>query len=1121
MRARRDHRRTTGPFCCARTTGALTSHLRHLLVLTVLTGSAAHGLRAQGATGKIQGTVLDPAGQPLVGAQVSIVGTSLAAFTSETGYYFFNNVPAGVYAVRAQFIGYQPTQSEDARVLADQTLEVNLKLSGAVTLEAVTIVSTAVPIVPRDQVATKSIVTGEDVGALPVDDVQDIVKLQPGVVEARGGEISIRGSRTREAAIFIDGVPVRRMDTGFTFINLPTNTLAEVSVTTGAMEASFGDAQAGVISFVTRGGGPTYTGSFSYETDEPTGRSTRTGLNRFEAAVSGPIVGNLTFSVGGVLHGEKGSDTRKGMEDVPLFTYMGIDTIVHPVSGSDTLAQLIPHYIQWGGACDAGSNLDLDGNPVPCQGRVRPYTWDTSLRASGKLQYTYGGGSHLSFSAITNQTQGRTALVETDQESGRGYRTTSNVFVLNWVQRVFRRRESELSWDVSLSYQNDRNVSGAIVRDMDLTTRSPALGIVLRPLEFVTDWDRFGPGDPATHLSRDSSGGYVITRLETEADWEALIENVRYDRGTLRSYLGREEVWGEIVPRLNPYGLIGYGFWNSGVDWGQTYVYENRFVGRATVDWQADRYNRFKFGAEGTQADLGRWQMGWVVKAGGNAYTGNPYKFALYAQDRLDLGDVVVELGVRWDRYDMRSIFPLVPGRVFSSPAFDRTATVADMTCPRAANACDVSTYVWAASRPHSALAPRLRVSFPITDRTGFRLSYAHQTQVPDIVDMYNGANNDVVNGLGTFGGDVDLERTIQFEFGIRHAFSRDLVLDLSAYNKDKIADVAYRLIRTWDPVFDDTVDVARLTNADRGVVRGFEIQLLQRVGRVFSGQASYSFQNASSTGSDPYDYIGRFAGSLSAITGERVEPVQVILRTRDDRRHNIQGTFSITVPGDAMRNPVASAVFGRVGVFGTLQFRSGLPYTRVRNSGLFITSSGGGVDGIIEPLQSSETPWEKYVNLRVTKDFRVGPVDWTLYADIRNLFDFTNTVRVFANTGGVENELNRELWYDDLIKNELDARASGVWITIDKPDGAAGTRSVGAIDLTDLSATCPGWKGSDGVVGCVMLQRTERRFGNGDGIYDVDEQRAAIDALYDLWRGPTTFVGAGRTVRLGVQVTF
>ncbi len=1100
------------------------SNLSSALVCCVALSLGAGGLAAQGATGKVQGIVLDPLGQPLASAQVILVGTSFAALTSGDGFYFLNNVPAGVYDMRAQFIGYQAAQMNDVRILADQTLTADFQLSGAITLEAFTIVATAEPLVPRDQVASRSVVTGDQIDQLPIDNPQDIVKLQPGIVEGRGGQISIRGSRAREATIFIDGVQVRRMDTGWTWLWLPTNTLAEVSVTTGAMEASFGDAQAGVISYVTRAGGPTFTGTAAYETDEPMGQSLRTGWNKFEAALSGPILGNLTFSAGGTLQGQKATSWRRGVEDVPTFTFMGIDTLVAEAFEGDSFQTAIPHFVQWGGTCDAESNLDLNGNPVGCQGRVRPYEWETDLRLTGKLQYTYGRGSRLAFSALTEFWQGRGGIFETDQMGAWGSRRSSTVFVLNWVQQVFRRPTSELSWDVSLSFQSDRSLDGDLLRTADLESRYAPLGIRLVPLEFTTDWNRFGPGDPAAHLTRDSTGGYVINRLKTKQDWEAMIENVRYDRGTLRSYLGRDDIWGEVVPRMNPYGTLGGGFWSFGADWGQAYVFERRTVGRAVVDWQADRYNRFNFGAEGTAAHLARWSgMSWVYKFQGDAYTGDPYKVALFGQDRLDLGDVVIELGVRWDRYDTRAIFPTVPGRTFSSLAFDPDKTVEQMTCPTALAQCNKDEYVWYPSRAHTALSPRVRVAFPVTDRTGFRFSYAHQTQVPDFVDMYNGVNNDRVNAGGVMiGGDVDFERTIQFEFGIRHAFSPDLLLDIAAYNKDKVSDVAYRISRLWDPVFGDTTDMTLLTNADWGNVRGAEIQLIGRLGRVLSGQASYTYQNALGTGSDPYSYIQGLANALSYVTGERLDPVQMTLRTRDDRRHNIQGTFSLTFPRDFARGSVFGAILRNVGAYGTFQVRSGLPYTRQRNWGQATHSSGNYVNNIIEPLQSSETPWEKYFDLRVTKGFRLGPTDWTLYVDARNLFNFTNKIEVFAATGDVVNEANRELWgYDELIRMEQDAQASGVWISVEKSDVDGSVREVGAIDLTNLSATCPTWAGADGPVGCVMLQRTERRFGNGDGIYDVEEQLAALGALYELNRGVHTFLGAGRLVRLGLQVTF
>jgi outer membrane receptor for ferrienterochelin and colicin len=1106
-----------------------------VLLAVGLLSFGASGLWAQGTTGKVQGTVLDPTGQPIANAQVFMLGTSFAAMTNEDGFYFINNVPAGTYSMQAQFIGYQAARMDGIRILADQTLTADFRLSGAVALEAITITAAQAPIVPRDQVASKSIVTGEEVDDLPVGDALSVVALQPGVVQGRGGAIQIRGGRANEAAIFVDGAPVRRMDSGSTSLSLATNALAEVSVTTGAMDAAFGDAQAGVISLVTRTGGSQFAGTFAYESDEMFNNNVSQGYNRFEGALSGPIMGNLTFAVGGTLTGARASDVGKGMENIPVYTYAGIDTVVTEAFGSDSGATNVPRIIQYSGQCSP-TDLNGDGTITPnsmednygyeCQGRIRPYGWNTNLRANAKLQYTYGSGSRIAVTGLTDvaQNMGPSTM---NFESAGGGRTTSNLLVLNWVQQVFRGADNELAFDVNLSYQADRSSSGAVIRDTDLGLRNPTMGIVLSPLDFITDFDRWGPGDPALHGTRDSTGGYVITQLKTAEDWDMIIENMRYDRGSLRSYLQRSETNTRTDPRLNAYGVTG-GFSNYGVNQGQTLWEERRFVGRANIDWQADRYNRFKFGGEATLGNVNRWAMGWVNKSFGDGYTADPYKYALYAQDRLDLGDVVIEVGARYDAFDTQALYPLVPGRIFTNPAFDQTKTVEEMTCTTAREDCDLYEYVWAQSQKHSSFAPRVRVSFPVTDRTGFRMSYAHQTQTPDLYNMYNGTNNDLANTNTNdqFGGDADFGKSILFEFGIRHAFSEDMVLDISAYNKDKVSDITYRVLPFFDTFTDRVNNVNILTNADFGNTRGIDVQFLRRFGNVFSGQISYTFQNSKSTGSDPTDFLGGLSRAPFDITGNRPEAPQTTLRTRDDRRHNIQGTFTVAFPNDFAPNSFFGSILRDVGLFGTFQFRSGLPYTRLKNLGQGNTSAGGFglVSDLLEPLQSSETPWERYIDLRVTKGFRFGPTDWVVYADVRNLFNFTNKPTVFSETGDVVNERYFEVGYLDplLLTMEQDAIASGAWITIQKTDEAGGSpRSVGAIDLQSIAATCPGWAGGGGATACVMLQRTEQRFGNGDGIYDVDEQTAAVRAYYDLSNAPQTFYSSGRLIRLGLQLQF
>ena len=61
-----------------------------------------------GTTGKLSGSVKDAqTGEPLVGANILIVGTDLGAATNINGSYIILNISPGNYSVRVSFIGYE------------------------------------------------------------------------------------------------------------------------------------------------------------------------------------------------------------------------------------------------------------------------------------------------------------------------------------------------------------------------------------------------------------------------------------------------------------------------------------------------------------------------------------------------------------------------------------------------------------------------------------------------------------------------------------------------------------------------------------------------------------------------------------------------------------------------------------------------------------------------------------------------------------------------------------------------------------------------------------------------------------------------------------------------------
>lgn len=1062
---------------------------RYLLAVCAVVVSAS-GLLAQASTGKVEGSVADPNGQPVTGAQIAVLGTAYSATTDQHGYWFINNVPAGTYELQAQYIGFQPSRVTNVRVLGGQTITVDFTLSTAVELGVINVTAASNPIVPRDQVTSRTIVTGSLVDNLPIDNVRQMLDLQPGVVESgRGTDPSIRGGRPGEAAVYVDGALVRSVQNSGAQANVGTNALEEASVTTGAIGAEFGDAQSGVLSFVTRSGGQRWSGSVSYQTDEGVNGDRGLGFNRLEAGFGGPLMGNLTFYVSTVLDGQQSAERGTGFEDAGSYVLGGLDTTVTEVTATGTRDVDIPRFIQFGGACDPAQNYGFE-----CQGGRAPYNWSTEWSRQAKLQYSYGSGSNISLSYVSSRDQSRSWNGGFAPQRTRGTRNTSDYYILNLFQEVNRSADNALSVTANLSYQTDNSIVGPLAREYEVNNRAPFGGFAFSPMEHLFDFDHF-----------TDEPGADVTALNTDAAWDQLLQNIRTNTGTRVPYLDRNDLRNAQEFRMNPFAVEN-GYPNAGLDVGISLYEERRLQGRFNLDWQANRYNRIKLGADGRQARVNFFSSGILRQSFQDIYTEEPKSYGAFLQDRLDLGDVVVELGMRWDYFDTGALIPSVPGRIFTDPAFDPANPTANLVRVQS----------------HTAWSPTIRVSFPVTENTGFRLSYAQQVQSPDMFTILQGLNNDLsfTNTNDVFARDVTFGKSILFEFGLRHAFTQDFVVDVAAYNKDKVSDYSARVLPFQDPVTNREVNINVLTNADFGNVRGVDMQVTRRVGDIFNGTLAYTFQVAKNTGSDPLSYLRTSARQVSAVTGDRVDPPQAILPTDDNRTHNIVGALAFTFPSDFGADTWYGKLLHNGGAFIRYRLQSGLPYTRLVNAGNGQTApflSFGLSAQRDEPINSSTMPWTKAIDVRLTRGFAMGGLDLTAFADIRNLFNFRNITSLFAETGDVVNALNR----DNAISPEISRLEQDAGKFLVKIDDGTGT----LINAINLPGDCDQW--SDGPTNCVLLTRAEARFGDGNGVYDENEYTAAFIANYNLFGpangggGTYALYGPARSVRLGLELRF
>ena len=152
----------------------------------------SHLILFSGTTGKIAGTVTDANNnEALIGVNIVIIGTSMGAATDFEGNYSIINVPPGIYSLRASALGHGNQVVQNVRVSIDLTTNVNFSLSEEVLELGKEVVITAErPLVQKDLTAKTAVVSGDDIKALPVTEVGQILSLQAGYV---GG--SLRGGR--------------------------------------------------------------------------------------------------------------------------------------------------------------------------------------------------------------------------------------------------------------------------------------------------------------------------------------------------------------------------------------------------------------------------------------------------------------------------------------------------------------------------------------------------------------------------------------------------------------------------------------------------------------------------------------------------------------------------------------------------------------------------------------------------------------------------------------------------------------------------------------------------------------------------------------------------------------
>ncbi len=256
-------------------------------------------------SGKLVGRVTDESGEPLIGANVILDGTTMGAATDLEGYYSIINVRAGTYTIRYRFLGFKTRVVENIRVSADQTTKLDAVLELEVIVGEEVVVVAQKSLVEYNQTSSVSSVNKDDIKNLPIQSLSEIVNLQAGVIDGH-----FRGGRIGEVQYQVDGVTVNNPFSNSSMLEIDRSVIEEVQVISGTFDAKYGQAMSGVVNTVLKTGTEkfeysleTYLGDyFTTDTDRyPNNDSYNpTAIQNYQLSLSGPTgLPQTTFFVNG------------------------------------------------------------------------------------------------------------------------------------------------------------------------------------------------------------------------------------------------------------------------------------------------------------------------------------------------------------------------------------------------------------------------------------------------------------------------------------------------------------------------------------------------------------------------------------------------------------------------------------------------------------------------------------------------------------------------------------------------------------------------------------------------------------------------------------------------------
>tara|TARA_B100000686_G_C16803276_1_gene987801 strand:- start:385 stop:3306 length:2922 start_codon:yes stop_codon:yes gene_type:complete len=900
-----------------------------------------------GITGKLTGFVKDQnTNEPLIGCNIMIKGTPLGTASDQNGEYFILNIGPGTYSIEFQMIGYSKYIQNGVLISVDKTTRINALMKPSVIEGETVTVQAERKLIQFDVTQSESIVTSEEIDEMAVTEVSDVLRLQAGITEDAGGGLHMRGGRTSEVSYMVDGIPVSDNYDGGISVKIENDNIQELQVISGTFNAEYGKALTGVVNMVTKDGGDKFDGSFhAYTGDHVTSDKVFSNLSSFNIANDYSLSGSLS---GPILPGRitfyssaRTNQSKGWLNGLQTFTIYG-DTVFQDNNNNKYF--------------DAG-----DEKKDPYYSGLNGFrSWSLQNKVTIRLRPV----TVLKINSIVNSRTGKDynhslQLVKDAQQNNYNQGNLINL---------------------SLSH------SFSPMTFLQFNVSEHTYGFQSRLFDDPLD-DRYITPDSLfwAHV-QGTVPGYILEKYGDQVVFYPAYSFYRFGVDTRRfeRETKTKSIKFDFTSQINKYNQVKFGF-----------AFSNTKL-------TFDNYSLL----DSSESD--RIYTPYVPEVGSfsrDTYEFNPNELAFYLQDKIEYGDMIINIGARFERFDANSQTPNNIHEPYISnprnPALDSLSmdeleniNWGDISYTEIDSAGNIVSHTyadyyarfndqpnlgsskgwWKNTTVKTQISPRVAVAYPISDKGVIHFAYGYFFKIPDLSLLYNGIDyklTETGTNFGIFGNpDLKPETTVSYELGLKQEIAVNTRMELRAFYRD-----ARNYVSSGIPIdLGDGKSYFTYVNKDYSNSRGIIATFYRRLSSSLGGQIDYTYQIAEGANSDPTEEFG------AVLAGN--EPTRSIIPLDWDQTHNINGSLFAST-----KNWGANAIF---------QLGSGYPYTP------FITNyeMQGEVLSNVLKRNSRRKPMTFRVDLKLQRKFELMGVSGKIYLSIYNATDRRNQINVYADSG-------------------------------------------------------------------------------------------------------------------------